>query len=111
MDETGVIRVRFENKVTLLIKKTDFTANQVLTAVSFGHGQSSEPQNMPALSEMTDRVMNFSGLGKLSEDELSRASEDQDIAAPSSQVRVLVIHTQEEWAIAKACMNVLQPVG
>lgn len=73
MDETGVIRVRFENKVTLLVKKTDFTANQVLTAVSFGHGQSSEPQNMPALSEMTDRVMNFSGLGKLSEDELSRA--------------------------------------
>lgn len=73
MDETGVTRVRFENNVTLLVKKTDFAANEVLAAVSFGRGQSSEPQDMPALSEMTDRVINSSGLGKLSEDELSRA--------------------------------------
>ncbi len=28
---------------------------------------------------------------------------DQDIAAPSSTVRILVIHTQEDWAIAQDC--------
>jgi acetate kinase len=51
----------------------------------------------------------FDFLGLELSRELNRSSEDQDIATPSSSVRVLVIHTQEEWAIAKACMNVLQP--
>ncbi len=67
-------------------------------------------ENSPLVWQKACEPFEFLGL-KLKEDELSRASEDQDIAAPSSQVRVLVIHTQEEWAIAKACMNVLQPVG
>lgn len=33
---------------------------------------------------------------------------DQDIATSESAVRVLVIHTQEDWAIAKACWQLLQ---
>ena len=33
---------------------------------------------------------------------------DQDIATPDSAVRVLVIHTQEDWAIAQACWQLLQ---
>lgn len=32
---------------------------------------------------------------------------DQDIAAADSKVRVLVIHTQEDWAIAQACYRCL----
>ncbi len=28
---------------------------------------------------------------------------DQDIAAPESKVRVLVVRAQEDWAIARAC--------
>jgi acetate kinase len=67
-------------------------------------------ENSPLVWQKACEPFDFLGL-KLKQDDLSRASEDQDIAAPSSQVRVLVIHTQEEWAIAKACMNVLQPVG
>jgi acetate kinase len=30
---------------------------------------------------------------------------DRDIAHPNSKVRVLVIHTQEDWAIAQECYN------
>jgi acetate kinase len=30
---------------------------------------------------------------------------DRDIATPDSKVRVLVIHTQEDWAIAQACYH------
>jgi acetate kinase len=67
-------------------------------------------ENSPLVWQKACEPFDFLGL-KLKQDDLSRASEDQDIAAPSSHVRVLVIHTQEEWAIAKACMNVLQPVG
>jgi len=39
--------------------------------------------------------------------ELQRAKADQDIAAPESKVRVWVIHTQEEWAIAQDCVKIL----
>jgi acetate kinase len=34
---------------------------------------------------------------------------DQDISASDSRVRVLVIHAEEDWAIAKECCRVLQP--
>lgn len=33
---------------------------------------------------------------------------DRDIATAESEVRVLVIHTQEDWAIAQACWSHLQ---
>jgi acetate kinase len=49
----------------------------------------------------------FLGL-RLKDGELGRAKDDQDIAAADSRVRVLVIHTQEEWAIAQACVALLQ---
>ncbi len=32
---------------------------------------------------------------------------DRDIASSDSPVRVLVLHTQEDWAIARACLNFL----
>lgn len=48
----------------------------------------------------------FLGL-QLDPDKLQCHSTDQDIATADSQVRVFVIHTQEEWAIAKDCQQVL----
>jgi len=33
---------------------------------------------------------------------------DQDIATPDSTVRVLVIHTQEDWAIAQQCWQIMK---
>ncbi len=33
---------------------------------------------------------------------------DEDIATPDSAIRVLVIHTQEDWAIAQQCWQLLQ---
>lgn len=34
---------------------------------------------------------------------LERSPTDQIISTPASSVQVLVIHTQEEWAIARDC--------
>jgi len=36
---------------------------------------------------------------------LSRKPDDQDIAAADSAVRVLIVHTQEDWAIAQDCWH------
>lgn len=49
----------------------------------------------------------FAFLGLKLQETLRRSAEDQDIAAPDSTVRVLVIHTQEEWAIAQACLTLI----
>jgi len=37
----------------------------------------------------------------------SRPTPDCDIAAPESRVRVLVIHTDEDWEIARECLRLL----
>lgn len=35
----------------------------------------------------------------------SQAPRDGDISAPESRIRILVIHAEEDWAIARACWN------
>lgn len=46
--------------------------------------------------------LEFFGL-RLCEQSNARPSLDQDISTPDSQVRVLVIHAEEDWVIAKEC--------
>ncbi|HIK46639.1 MAG TPA: acetate kinase [Leptolyngbyaceae cyanobacterium M65_K2018_010] len=67
-------------------------------------------ENSPLVWRRACAGFEFLGL-QLNAEDLKRAKEDQDIAAPNSAVRVLVIHTQEEWAIAQACVTLLQPVA
>ena len=50
----------------------------------------------------------FLGL-KLDPEKNTSSPDDRDIAAADSTVRVLVIHTQEDWAIAKDCWHLLLP--
>lgn len=52
-------------------------------------------------------TMDFLGL-KLDLDKNENNPVDQDIATVESTVRVLVIHTQEDWAIAQECWHCLQ---
>ncbi|MBD2102845.1 acetate kinase [Leptolyngbya sp. FACHB-261] len=44
----------------------------------------------------------FLGL-KLDAEKNAQSPADQDIATPDSSVRVLIVHTQEDWAIAQEC--------
>ena len=44
----------------------------------------------------------------LNPDTLQRNKADQEISAANSAVRVFVVHTQEEWAIAHDCQKVLE---
>jgi acetate kinase len=44
---------------------------------------------------------------ELENDKNAGVSEDQDIARPGSAVRVLVLHAQEDWAIAKETWKVM----
>ncbi|NMF86208.1 acetate kinase [Nodosilinea sp. P-1105] len=66
-------------------------------------------ENSPLVWQRACEPFEFLGLKLISDNDLSQAAGDQDIAAADSAVRVLVIHTQEEWAIAQACISLLQP--
>jgi zinc protease len=68
-----IIQVDFRNGVRLNLKKTDFKANQVLINLAFGQGRSCEPLNKPGLALLTENVINESGLGSLTKDELKWA--------------------------------------
>ncbi len=71
--DLGIVQIDFENGIRLNLKKTDFEANEVMSSLSFGTGKSGEPENKPGLSELSESLINESGLGALNRDELDRA--------------------------------------
>ncbi len=71
ISDLGVEQTDFENGVRLNLKKTDFKKNEVLAAVSFGFGKQSEP--VAGLAVLAEALLNQSGLGTLTRNELDRA--------------------------------------
>ncbi|HEY9879957.1 MAG TPA: acetate kinase [Leptolyngbyaceae cyanobacterium] len=67
-------------------------------------------ENSPPLWEKVAAQFAFLGL-RVDPAKLERADADRDIATTESAVRLLVIHTQEEWAIAQACLELCQPAS
>ncbi len=61
-------------------------------------------ENSPEVRAATCEKFGYVQL-KLDPEKNPSASSDQDIAASDSSVRVLVIHAQEDWAIAQSCWN------
>jgi acetate kinase len=62
-------------------------------------------ENTPLVRERVCQQFAFLGL-ELDRSENEGARGDVDIATPQSRVRVLVIHAQEEWEIARECYRV-----
>ena len=59
---------------------------------------------------------NFAFLGlRLDQRKNAQSPVDEDISALDATVRVLVIHAQEDWMIARQCWNLVQtattPIG
>ncbi len=73
IEDLGIIYVDFENGVRLNLKKTDFDDNKILFSASFGGGKSAEPANFPGISAITFDVINESGTGVFTNDQLSEA--------------------------------------
>lgn len=73
VSDPGVDQIDFENGIRLNLKQTNYKANEILIAVSFGNGKSSEPVGKTGLSYMSERVINESGLGLMDKSDLNRA--------------------------------------
>lgn len=74
-----------------------------LDALIFTAGVGENAANVRAA---TCEAFEFLGL-KLDAEKNLAAKGDCDIAANESRIRVLVIHTEEDWAIAQSCITVL----
>ena len=63
-------------------------------------------ENSPLVRAATCQSFNFLGM-QLDDAKNANSQGDRDIASPDSQVRILVIHTQEDWEIARECWWVM----
>lgn len=59
-------------------------------------------EHSPEVRARTCQSFGFLGIA-LDEEKNAAATGDQDIAAVNSSARVLVVHTEEDWEIARAC--------
>src|SRR5579872_3689051 len=64
-------------------------------------------ENCPPVREHLCRQLAFAGL-QIDDAKNQSSPRDQDIALKASQVRVLVIHAEEEWEIARECQRLVQ---
>ncbi|BAQ64400.1 acetate kinase [Geminocystis sp. NIES-3709] len=63
-------------------------------------------ENSPIIREKICEKFDFLGL-KLHHKKNSQFCQDTNIATDNSSVKILVVHTQEDWAIAKQCYNIM----
>jgi acetate kinase len=63
-------------------------------------------ENMPLVRELACQTFNFLGV-KIDVEKNNAAPVDIDVSLPESKVRVMVIHTQENWAIAQDCWRLM----
>ena len=64
-------------------------------------------ENQSLLRKLACEAFGFLGL-KLDLEKNAQSPPDTDIATPDSDVRVLIVHTQEDWAIATECWHLAQ---
>jgi acetate kinase len=63
-------------------------------------------ENSAIVREKTGEAFEFLGL-KLDKEKNATPRVDENIATPDSTVKVLVIHTEEDWAIAQECWEIM----
>jgi hypothetical protein len=64
-------------------------------------------ENSPEVRAAACDNLAFLGL-KLDQGKNTQSPVDEDISAPDATVRVLVIHAQEDWMIARECWNLVR---
>jgi acetate kinase len=67
-------------------------------------------ENAPLLRTRVAERFAFLGL-RLDEAANAQSPADAEISTPNSAVRVLIVHTEEDWEIARECHRLLKSCG
>ncbi len=73
ISDLDIRQIDFANRLRLNLKQTDFQANQIVAKLIFGPGRAGEPADKPGLAQLSEAVINESGLGGLNADQLEKA--------------------------------------
>jgi zinc protease len=73
IEDLGITRATLSNGIRLILKPTQFSANEVLFALSLEGGRAVEPKARPGLAELSRDVINESGVGGLDREALQIA--------------------------------------
>jgi zinc protease len=68
--DLGITQIDFENGVRLNLKQTDFESEVIRINLVFGEGISVEPEEFPGISRVGRAVLNESGLGGLTKEQI-----------------------------------------
>ncbi|RUM36216.1 MAG: hypothetical protein DSY57_05980, partial [Desulfobulbus sp.] len=79
----GMTTTVLQNGIRINVKKTSFKEHEVLLTINFGHGSASEPA--AGLDKLAEAVVNESGVGRLTREQLAIA-----LAGRNGQVRFSV---------------------
>lgn len=81
ISDLGVTRAVLDNGTQVLIKPTDFAADEIQVRVSFGPGRAGVPADTPGLGIFARDLINESGVGALTRDELDAAMAGNSLSA------------------------------
>ncbi|MEJ2097694.1 MAG: pitrilysin family protein [Deltaproteobacteria bacterium] len=70
---TDIVQIDYANGFRLNLKRTTYKNDEILASLAFGRGRSQEPAEHPGLADLATSVINESGLGRLTQDELDAA--------------------------------------
>jgi zinc protease len=73
VEPLGIKTVDFENGLRLNLKPTDFQSSQIVFTLAFGRGKISEPLDRPGLAKLATAVINESGLGQMTGNDIRQA--------------------------------------
>ncbi len=78
-DKLNIKTLKLSNNIIIHLKKTDFKKNKLNISVIMGYGKFNLNKNLRGLAEISENVVNDSGLGKISSSELYKALADKNV--------------------------------
>lgn len=79
--DLDITNIEFDNGIILHYKKTDFKADEIMMSVGFGEGKFSEPASKQGLGFVSESVINNSGTGALTAEDLAKALAGKNMAS------------------------------
>ncbi len=79
--DLGITQLKLANGVQVFIKPTDFKADELQVRISFGPGRAGVPPDLPGVGVFAEDLLNESGVGPLTKEDLDTALAGKNVSA------------------------------